>query len=49
MGKGNIKTLAIVGIIVLFVLSWYTMINDSVKMTNEYNNYLNTALEKAKY
>ena len=49
MGKGNIKTLAIVGIIVLFVLSWYTMINDSVKMTNEYNNYLNTAREKAKY
>ena len=49
MSKGNVRTLVLVGILVLFALSWYTMLNEGVKNTKQYNNYINTAREKAKY
>lgn len=49
MSKGNVRALIIVGLIVAFVLSWYTMISDGVKTTRQYNNYISTARDKAQY
>ena len=46
MSKGNTRRLCIVGIVVLYILAWYTLIDDSVKQANEYNGYLQTARVK---
>ena len=43
--KGNLKPIAIAGIIILFVLSWYTLIKDTAKTTNEYQGTLALARE----
>lgn len=47
MNKGTGQLLAIVVIIALFAGSWYTLINESKKQTEIYNNYLEVARDKA--
>lgn len=49
MSKGNVRALVVVGIIVMFVLSWYTMIDEGMKTTKKYNEYLAIARDKAQY
>lgn len=47
MSKGNIRLISIVAIVVLFLLSWYSLIDNSIKDTRLYNGYITTAREKA--
>lgn len=47
MNKGSTRLLVIVGLVVLLLCSWYTLINDNAKVNNEYNQYIALAREKA--
>ena len=49
MTISKVRLLSIVAVIVLFVLSWYTLIEESVSNSIKYNEYLNIARDKAKY
>ena len=45
--KTNLKPVAIIAIIALFALSWYSLFNSSIKTQFEYDNYIKVAREKA--
>lgn len=47
MNKNSIRLLVAVGLIVLVVCSWYTLINDTQKANNAYMAQINTARDKA--
>lgn len=48
MDKKSIRLLVVVGLIVLVVCSWYTLISDTAKANEAYTVQLNTAREKVK-
>lgn len=49
MNKNSIRLLVAVGLIVLVVCSWYTLINDTQKANDAYMAQLNTARDKAQH
>lgn len=48
MNKSTIRILTAVGIVVMLLASWYSMIDKGTKLNKEYNIYITTAREKAK-
>lgn len=47
MSKSTIRILTTLGIVVLLLASWYSMINKGTKLNKEYNTYIETARNKA--
>lgn len=47
MSKSTIRILTAVGIVVLLLVSWYSLISKGNKMNKEYNTYITTARDKA--
>ena len=48
MNKNSLRLLLSVGLILLIVVSWYTLINDKAKADAKYESYLTVARQKAK-
>lgn len=47
MSKGNTKIVIVAALVLLTIVSWYSLFSNSKEMQNQYDNYLKTAREKA--